>query len=253
MAGIMTTRSSRQCRFSPLAGFALLIGVSVPAADAETRSGTLDVAGTRVEYRVVLPDGYDPQQAYPGVLAFPGAGQSLRNVDRMIESNWREQAERLGYIVISPAAPEEGLFFQGGDVVFPQMLDLLLERYRIEGGRFHVAGVSNGGASAFHVAAQYPAYFLSVTGLPGYLPFASQAKIEALTQFCIYMHVGERDTDWHDTMIYQARQITEAGGTVRFWIEKNQDHIMDTLAGDGAARLFEHFSDALAGCSQDPG
>jgi poly(3-hydroxybutyrate) depolymerase len=219
-------------------------------ARLETVSDSIEVAGIRVDFEVVLPDGYDPERAYPAVLAFPGGGQTMRNVERMLDSNWRAQAEQLGYIVISPAAPEPGLFFQGGDAVFPELLDLLLERYRIADGRFHVAGVSNGGASAFHVAAAYPGYFVSVTGLPGYLPYLDDAKIEALATLCIYMHVGERDEDWITTMAWQAQRLTDSGASVRFWIEKGQGHIMNTLAGAGAARLFEHLREAETGCRQ---
>jgi poly(3-hydroxybutyrate) depolymerase len=40
---------------------------------------------------------------------------------------------------------------------------LALADYKIQAGRFHVAGVSNGGISAFTVAAAYPQQFWSVT------------------------------------------------------------------------------------------
>lgn len=215
---------------------------------AELTSESTEVNGVRIDYKVVLPDGYDPELAYPTVLAFPGAGQTMRNVDRAVNDNWQVEAERRGYIVISPAAPEEGLFFQGGDAVFPEFFDELRARYRIAGNKFHIAGISNGGASAFHIAANFPDYFVSVTGLPGYLPYLTPEKVKSLAALCIYMHVGERDPQWIETMTWQAQQLTDAGAAVRFWIEKGQSHVMDSLKGAGAARLFEHFADAQAGC-----
>lgn len=228
-----------------IASLALLVH---GAALAEVATETVEIDGIRIEYRVVLPDGYDPARVYPTVIAFPGAGQTMRNVDRMIADNWRAEAERQGYVVVSPAAPDAGLYFQGGDAVFPELLDVLRERYRPAGGRFHVAGISNGGASAFHVAASYPDYFVSVTGLPGYLPYSTPAKIAALAGLCVYMHVGERDPEWAETMTFQAQALTDADGHVRFWVERGQDHVMDSLEGAGAARLFAHFAEAASGC-----
>jgi hypothetical protein len=37
---------------------------------------------------------------------------------------------------------------------------------------------------------------------------------------------------------------------VRFTVEKAQSHRLDTLAGDGAARLFDQFEEARHGCRQ---
>jgi len=222
--------------------------VSPIAAVAEVRSETVELAGIELSYRVILPNDYSADHRYPGVLAFPGGGQTLRIVDRMIERNWRDGAESRGYIVVSPAAPTAGLFFQGGDRVFPEFLDYLLERFAIMPEQLHVAGISNGGASAFHIASLYPDYFISVTGLPGYLPYANDAKIEALASLCIYMHVGERDRDWLTTMTDQAQQLTDADASLRFWIEPNEGHVMQSLQNEGSARLFEHFEDARTGC-----
>jgi len=38
--------------------------------------------------------------------------------------------------------------------------------------------------------------------------------------------------------------------TVRITVEKGQSHRLDTLAGDGAARLFNQFEEARQGCSK---
>jgi poly(3-hydroxybutyrate) depolymerase len=82
---------------------------------------------------------------------------------------WRTEAERRGFIVVSPVAPTNNLFFErGADDIFPEFVDQILRDYKIEGGKLHIAGASNGGLSAFHIAAMYPQYFRSVTGFPGY-------------------------------------------------------------------------------------
>jgi len=138
----------------------LLVFVAIVAHHslfAEVLDKTKSVAGTAVHYKVVLPSHYDPP--YPGVLAFPGGAQTIEIAENMLQRNWRDEAERRGYIVVIPAATKGLLFFQGGERVFPEFLDKLLADYKIRDGKFHIAGNSNGGISAFHIAAAFPVTF----------------------------------------------------------------------------------------------
>ena len=143
----------------PFPGWAGLAAIFVAACVSTNgvEANTLEESGTfggmRVNYRVVLPDGYDPARAYPAILAFTGGSQNERAVNTHLERFWTEQAEQRGYIVVSPAAPTGRLYFQGGDGIFPEFLDQMLNTYNIEDGKFHVAGASNGGLRAFHIAA----------------------------------------------------------------------------------------------------
>jgi len=218
---------------------------------AEVLDKTENIAGTTVHYKVILPNGYDPGKAYPAVLAFPGGPQTMDTVEGTVERNWREQAERLGYIVIVPAAPNGQLFFEeGGARVFPEFLIKLLGDFKIQGKKFHIAGVSNGGLSAFHIAASYPQYFWSVTGLPGYLPDANPARVRALAKMCINMYAGEMDTAWLEAEKAQAAQFRAKGFIVEFSEEKGQGHVMRTLEGPSAVRLFKQFEEARHGCGK---
>jgi poly(3-hydroxybutyrate) depolymerase len=235
--------------FVALAGAAVLLAASGSAA-AEVLEKSKDIAGVTVHYKVVLPSHYDAAKAYPGVLAFGGGPQTMNIVDGAIQRNWRDEAERRGYIVVIPAAPDGQLFFEGGERIFPEFLTKILADYKIADNKFHIAGQSNGGISAFHVAATYPQYFWSVTGFPGYLPDATPARVGALAKMCINMHVGELDTGWKEEMQQQAAQFRAKGMTVRITVEKGQSHRLDTLAGDGAARLFNQFEEARQGCSK---
>ena len=168
-------------------------------------------------------------------------------VTNMLERNWRPEAERRGYIIVSPAAPNGDLFFEGADRIFPAFLDQILRDYKVETGKLHIAGPSNGGISAFHIAAMYPQYFRSLTGYPGYLP--EEARTNALKPLCIYMHVGERDTGWLDDMRRQSESFRRKGLHVRFSVEKGQEHLIQTLTGDGAKRLFDQLEEAAKGCN----
>ena len=217
---------------------------------AEVLDKTTNIAGTTIHYKVVLPNGYDPAKTYPAVLAFPGGPQTMNTVQGTLEGNWREQAERLGYIVIVPAAPDGQLFFEGGAKVFPAFLVQLLGDFKILERKFHIAGVSNGGLSAFHIAASYPQYFWSVTGLPGFLDDATPERVRALSKMCINMYAGEMDPDWLESERAQAAKFRAQGFTVEFNEEKDQGHVMRTLEGEGASRLFKQFEQARHGCGK---
>jgi poly(3-hydroxybutyrate) depolymerase len=227
---------------------ASLVLIACQAASAEVLDKVKTIGGVNVHYKLILPNGYDPAKAYPAVLAFPGGPQTMSIVQGTVDRNWRGQAERRGYIVVVPAAPDGDLFFEEGARVFPEFITKLMADFKVDGGKFNIAGMSNGGLSAFHIAAMYPQYFLSVTGFPGYLIDPTAARVKALSGMCINMHAGELDPDWRDAMKQQSEQLRGLGYKVRFTVEAGQPHILQTLAGDGAARLFDQFDEARKGC-----
>ena len=208
------------------------------------------VGGTTVHYKVVLPNGYDPAKAYPAILAFGGGPQTLNPVDNILNRNFRPEAEKRGYIVVAPAAPDDDLFFEEGARIFPEFLKAIQADYKIQGNKFHIAGPSNGGIAAFHVAAANPQYFLSVTAFPGYMWEPSPAKLQAISTMCVFMYVGELDQyRWHDEMKEEAEFLRAKGTVARYTVEKGQPHRLDTLAGTNAARLFDGFEETKKGCS----
>jgi poly(3-hydroxybutyrate) depolymerase len=218
-------------------------------ANAKVVGKTKTIKRTTVHYLVVLPNGFDPAKSYPGVLAFPGGPQTMETVEGTLERNWQEEAERRGYIVVIPAAPG-ALFFQGGEAVFPDFVVELLKDYKILNNKFHIAGLSNGGISAFHIAAMYPEYFLSVTGFPGFLQDATPEHVRAISKMCINMYVGALDKEWLGTMQKQAAAFRAVGMNVQFSVENGQSHRVGTLEGRGAGRLFNRFEEAQQGCAK---
>jgi poly(3-hydroxybutyrate) depolymerase len=220
-------------------------------AAADVTERVMRVAGTSVHYKLVLPDGYDAAQEYPAVLVMGGGPQTMDTVDRTLERNFRAEAERRGYIVVAPAAPDGQLFFQGGERIFPEFLEMILEKHKIAGGKFHVAGPSNGGIAAMHVAAQHPGYFVSATAFPGYLWRPTEDKLRGMSKLCVYLYVGETDEyKWHDEMQREAEFLTAVGAVARYTLEQGQGHRLESLAGANAARLFEGFEEASRGCTR---
>jgi poly(3-hydroxybutyrate) depolymerase len=218
---------------------------------AEVREQTKTVGDATVHYKIVLPDGYDPAKAYPGILAFGGGPQTMNTVDGILSRNFRAEAEKRGYIVVAPAAPDGDLFFEDGDRIFPEFLKMIQADYKIKDNKFHIAGVSNGGIAAMHVAAANPQYFLSVTAFPGYMWEPSPAKLQAISKMCVFMYVGEMDPYmWHGEMKREAEILRSKGTVARYSVEPGQPHRLDTLAGANAGRLFDGFEETAKGCSK---
>jgi poly(3-hydroxybutyrate) depolymerase len=217
--------------------------VSIPAS-ATVQEHTKKIAGMTVEYKVVLPDGFDASKTYPAIIAFGGGPQTMNTVDTILARNFKEEAEKRGYIVFALAAPEGELFFEGGEKIFPDFLKAVLGEYKVEGGKFHIAGVSNGGISALHLAAQNPEYYLSATAFPGFMWEATKAKMQAVSKMCVFMYVGENDEyRWHEV-----EYLNSLGTVARYTVEKGQPHRIETLAGAKAARLFDGFAETKKGC-----
>ena len=229
----------------------LVLVLAAAPARGEVIEKTRQVAGVSVTYKVVLPTGYDAAKTYPAIVALGGGPQTMNTVDGVLNRNLRAEAEKRGYIVIAPAAPDGELFFERGARIFPEFLKAILADYKIQDGKFHIAGPSNGGIAAFHVAAANPQYFLSVTAFPGYMWQPTNAKLVAISKMCVFMYVGENDDYmWHGEMKREA-EFLRAGGTVaRYTVEKGQPHRIETLAGVNASRLFDGFEETKKGCSR---
>jgi predicted esterase len=241
--------SSRISRIGSAIAIASTLAL-LPAHGSELEQSK-KVRGVTVHYKVVLPDGYDAAKTYPAILAFGGGPQTMNTVDGVLNRNLRAEAEKRGYIVIAPAAPNEELFFENGARIFPEFLKLILADYKIADGKFHIAGPSNGGIAAFHVAAANPQYFISVTAFPGYMWEPNTAKLLAISKMCVFMYVGENDEyRWHDEMKQEAEFLRSKGAVARYSVEKGQPHRLETLAGPSASRLFDNFEETKKGCSR---
>ena len=225
---------------------ALSLAIGAPAA-ADVLDQTATVNGMRVEYKVIRPRNFDPAKTYPAVLAFPPGDQSMDMVMVGVDYNYRAEAEKRGYIVIEPAAPGGLSFVRGGDRIFPAFIEKLLADYKVQGNKFNAIGQSNGGRAVFKIAADYPQYFLSVTGFPGRLEGATPAKLDQLAKLCVHMFVGEYDDAWLSDTREQAEALRARGAKITFSVERGQEHVLSTVANEGAARLFDQFDAARKG------
>jgi poly(3-hydroxybutyrate) depolymerase len=220
-----------------LAAAAIFLGAHDARAEMIERTGVF--AGLKVTYKVVLPSGYDPAKTYSAILVFTGGSQTLQGATSTLEADWRQEAERRGYIVISPGTPNGQLFFEGAARIFPEFLDAILKDYKVKDRQLIVAGHSNGGLSAFHVAALHPTYFSTVIGYPGLRDRRDVARSAVLKPMCLFMHVGDMDAGWLSAMEDDAADLARQGFRIRITVEKNQIHRLRAKEIDLSNRLFE--------------
>ncbi|HTT06617.1 MAG TPA: hypothetical protein VMF64_15165 [Steroidobacteraceae bacterium] len=234
-----------------ITALALAALVLAGSAQAQVLHQSTRIGSTTVEYEVVLPDHYDAQRTYPTILAFGGGPQTMDVVERMIEHTFRDQAQKRGYIVVMPAAPNGQLFFEGGERIFPAFIHQILMTYKVEGGKLMAAGASNGGISAFYIASLYPRYFRSITAFPGYLPDPTPARLDAISDMCLHMFVGENDELGFGTPMGEEEQVfRQRGFALTYSVERGQPHRIATLSGAGAARLFDQLDSDRHGCTR---
>lgn len=233
-----------------LAASAAMLAALIPtqaAAEVAQFEAKLE-GGLTVDYKLVTPVGYDPARAYPAILAFPGGRQDLSRVDTGFQLFWRKEAETRGFLVIGPAAPAGALFFREGDKAFPEFLEFILARHKIRDGRFHLAGVSNGGRSAFHIAARHPDYFTSILALPGFLPAPTPEKYAALAGLCVVMIAGEKDRRWIAEEKRTAAGLRKSGANPLRLVSPSDGHLPVAGYGRGnASKLFD-FIEGRKGC-----
>lgn len=200
--------------------------------------GSVDIAGTEIEYVTSVPSAFELRSIAPVLLALPPGGQDIGLARRLVDNTYAAEAQRLGWVVVSPAAPDGQLFFDGGEQHLTGFLDWVETWVDPEGGAPHVAGVSNGGISAFRYAADNPQRARSIVTFPGFARSDDdRAALSELTDVPIRMFVGENDTSWVEAGERTADEVLSAGGDVELTVFPDEGHIMASTA-DGVL-VFE--------------
>lgn len=204
----------------------------------ERTFGEVTIDATVITYIALVPAGFSPGDSAPVVLALPPGQQDIAMATEIVRTLQTEALAR-GWVIVSPAAPDGELFFQGSERVIPGFVDFIESWVTPEGGGIHLAGISNGGISAFRVATQTPDRFLSVTAFPGFPTSTDDIEaLDRLTEIPVHMFVGERDLGWIERMEQAASRLTELGGDVTYEVFPDEGHIIGALS-DGVRVLDE--------------
>lgn len=195
--------------------------------------------GETIEYALVLPPDFNPEQTYPILLALPPGPQTRTMVDNGLRLYWQPGAFANGWIVVSPVAPGGILFFRGSEAFLPEFLDNIAAMYPPEGDKFHVAGISNGGISAFRVAINIPERVHSIVAVPGVPPNQTDFdQLNLLTEIPVAMHVGGNDTGWLERMEETEAELSRLGGNVSLTVAAGEGHVIQGLSGGAVLFAF---------------
>lgn len=201
--------------------------------------------GRTLRFAVILPESYHPEESYPTMLAFPPGEQSAEMVQFEIEEYWIKACIQHNWIVICPIAPDGISFYNGSEVLVPELMDWVEERHNVEGGKFHLSGASAGGYSSFRVAVEYPDRVHSILGFPGY-PFDDDfAKLDRLTGMPVGLYVGFYDYDFVTQMERTYQRLQELGNPVIYRVLPMDSHVIESVSAEGWMSVMESFREQV--------
>ncbi|MGQ0628128.1 MAG: hypothetical protein ACT4PL_08525, partial [Phycisphaerales bacterium] len=229
-----------------LAAFTLLCMLPGLTALSWARDRTEEVVtlpgGKTLSYQLITPDGFKAETPYPVLLVLPPGPQTRQMADAALRLFDTESRSR-GWVVVCPEAPEGKLFFKGGEAAIPALLASVRRRVIVEGNRFHLAGISNGGVSAFRLAIDNPESYASVLTLPGYPPDAKDTeKLARLKGIPVRMFVGADDSVGWREGAKKALDLGKAAGVdITLDVREAQPHIIGNLSGAELFTTLESF------------
>jgi enterochelin esterase-like enzyme len=194
--------------------------------------------GTEVTFEVVVPPDRVLGQSGRVLVAFPPGGQDVDLTRRIVDDDWRDEAIARDVVVVSPAAPATGLWFTDATAALvDDFLTYVGSAYPPADGRFDLAGVSNGGLSAFRAAVEHPTRFRSMVLFPGAPPSdVTDDELAALAGLDITMFVGGDDTSWLDQSRRAHDRLSALGIDSDLEVIAGEGHIIESLT---PARLWD--------------
>ena len=179
--------------------FAVLVVIGtlfqLPNASAADRQDvTITTAsGMRFTMAVITPAIWTPESELPVIFALPPGAGNMNMVNAFLGNYWSQEADRRGYIIVSPAVVGRSLEDSAREVL-DAVFDWMDGNVSYDHERMALVGQSNGGLGAFHVARVRPEWFTSIVVMPG--GYGGQGSLEMLAGKPILLTVGERDTNW---------------------------------------------------------
>ncbi|MFN7923200.1 MAG: 5'-nucleotidase C-terminal domain-containing protein [Bryobacteraceae bacterium] len=198
-------------------------------------------------YRLFVPSRYDPQLAWPLVIAMHGTGGSENTLfdDAIYQVGpLKAAAEKHGAIVASPlgrgVTEYRGI---GENDVFCVMEDVR-KRYRIDEDRIYLTGHSMGGTGAAYLAMHHPDLFAAVAPLAAAYSFPWIARNAASIPF-LWIG-GAKDSEfYHRGVAAGVERMRKFGAPVEQEVLPGEGH-------NGAVKDFDHVLEFLMQHKREP-
>ena len=158
-----------------------------PWASMPYKSG-LEVAqlsdGTKIRYALAAPPRSSRESSQTVVIVMPLGFETYKNASLTISEIWQPVAEKTGWLIVSPAEPDERYFWQdkslygkGGETHFSGFLAHLSRIFNVSNGKFHMVSLGHNGDGAVACVLAAPDKFSSVTLVPYFDPDVDQMRL----------------------------------------------------------------------------
>ena len=199
-------------------------------------------SGSRGGFSMYVPEYYDPETAYPLIVALHGGSGHGRD----FLWTWLRQARGRGAILISPSSIERTWSLtepEADSANIERMVRLAQEQWNIDPGRLLLTGMSDGGTFAY------------VSGLGASSPFTHLAPVSAsfhplllemmaperIKGLPVYVTHGALDWMFAVDIARAAKEaLTRAGADLRYREIADLSH---TYPSDENARILDWFTD----------
>ena len=175
----------------------LVIGIlaPLPNANAADRQNVtiMTESGMRFTMAVITPAIWTPDTELPVIFALPPGAGDMNMVNAFLGNYWSREADRRGYIIVSPAVVGRSLEDTAREVL-DAVFNWMDGNVSYDDERMAIVGQSNGGLGAFHVARVRPDWFTSIVVMPG--GYGGLGDLDMLAGKPILLTVGEQDTSW---------------------------------------------------------
>jgi len=196
--------------------------------------------GSTLYFALILPEDPDLSQTYPVLLAFPPGDQDYEMVEWAIEKYWIRGSIQNNWIVVSPIATGNIAFYEGGETAIPELMDWIEANFNVEGGRFHTAGMSAGGYSAFRIAIDYTDRVHSVLAFPGYAADPQDdTRLDRLIDIPVIMYAGQLDTEWVEAMNTFHEKLEAAGVDAEYTVLPLEEHVIQGLTPESLFHILD--------------
>lgn len=218
-----------------VAPFELTADTMPAIAPGEIAVGEVKLGGKTIDYVTITPRGFEIGDRAPVFFALPPGGQDIGITRDVAEGIYAGQALHRGWVVVTPASPGGRWFDDDNAAVVPELISWMNAWVKIEGGRPHLGGMSNGGLSAFHIIAQDPTAFQSVLAYPGFPNSeAGQQALPQLANVPVRMWVGGDDPDWLVSSQTTLDVLEAVGADATLKVYPGESHVITSLAGGSA-------------------
>lgn len=203
----------------------------------------------KLPYLLFLPEGYQPTGAkrWPLILFLHGAGERGTNLAKVTVHGPPKLVPKqpgFPFIVASPQCPPGEVW---SDESLLALLDDLLARYKIDGSRVYLTGLSMGGYGTWSLACRAPSRFAAIAPICGggetiriLLPRAGEAA--ALKSLGVWAFHGAKDTvvplDESERMINAFKKAGCRDIQLTVYPDAGHDSWTETYANP---KLFEWF------------